>query len=188
MSIFWWIPTFFKKNIKLHNTNNHYNYDEQYQKEERYILTSFKKNNGEKDFTTPIMCHQSSRPWLWHHPFYSIPVWDPDLPMIPKSPSISPPVFWERDSLGQLVLDLHKNPKRIFGHRTDLEGHLCDILPNVHKNDSPFHFLFSRGSNLTTYSKNEDILKKMRISLNISSSFLIYPHLWSTISLYPHLF
>ena len=36
------------QDIKLQNTNYHYNYDEQYQKEERYILTSFKKKQWGK--------------------------------------------------------------------------------------------------------------------------------------------
>ena len=48
--------------------------------------------------------------------------------------------------------------------------------------------VFSRDSDLTTPIENEDMLKKMRICINISSSFLTYPHLWSTISVYPHLF
>ena len=45
------------QDIKLQNTNNYYNYDEQYQKEKDTYEQAFKKNNGEKDYTTPIICH-----------------------------------------------------------------------------------------------------------------------------------
>ena len=74
-----------------------------------------------------------------------------------------------------------------FSHFQVIVGHSLNFTAkNVFKINI-FSF-FSRDSDLTTPIENEDMLKKMRICINISSSFLTYPHLWSTISVYPHLF